>query len=1344
MKNKFLLLVFFLVTFSVQSATYYSRASGAWGTAGNWSTVGCGGAAAFIAPGAADIVIICNGHVITVAANAACTSLSVSAGGSLTFSGDRSLTISGLTTVTGTVTTVNSGGAAATNTLQCNGNVTINSGGLITNNGQFNMANSTIFTINNGGTYTHNPENVTAANATMFNRTGATNTFGATSTIIMNAWHSGAIPLGQYAPSFGHITFSAGLVWNQDGTFSPNKIKGNVLSTNGQINFDDGTGLTTVLTIDGSVTTSGTAGIIFAQGANRNLTLTTGAVTHNGGSLMSCMYQTHGNLIWKINGTATFNKDFTAIQGAATPVTSSSSITVTGDFNIGGTSLFDINRGLTGTTSPATLNVTGNSVWNPSGWIRFIDGGNGDLVFTTNSLASSGSGKVTLKMALNTTVITGNVNLNCTNNFGISLGNRFYIYGGDGAGALGSTATTGNGTNAVALTVGGIFSLSSNANNTFYAMDLSGASSGGTLTANFGAIDFQGGTMIFHNANHSLGGVNTVSVTNTFNCLFSNAGDQVILINNISAGAGPVYNNVQQNIIIGGNLTLSGNTTGATFRGSASSGVQNVNIAGNFNMGGGTNSRFTSGSLGHALTVAITGNVNVTAGDFWYSYRPGTVTSSVNGNMAVSSGSLAIKGDIGASTHLVNGNYSQTGGLFSLYHDDAKAINMTNVITMTINGTFSETGGILNYDNRALSTANHVITLFGTSYTFGGTGIINSNNGVLTSLTNTGAVGGEFYFARTGTTTYANTAAPAATHFLQNVKQFVNTVTTVDASASTQPFLISSNSVQNNIAGTGANWALNVNGILNMGAGTISSFPSVTAYFSGIRVNANARLRTSNTAGFYDGTTSACLQPQVFSGNTSFQMDYNLDALSTVEYYASANQVVTGKFPNAGVLGDVALATAPQYHYGYLDINNLGTLGTNFAFPAVPAAGTGNVFVRTSLILTQGELNLAGSGTGQTINIENGAIGGITRNGITTTGYIKSEEQNAGDNRAKVMWYMGTNTGAHIYPFAFTAGAANYVPFTFDKTSAVASNITVSTRATAANDNLPWAAAGNVAAVSNMGSNMGNYPDASVPSVIDRWWDINASATTTANVTFSYRGAENTTTLSPTGNFGAQHWGGTVWDPPVGSAVGVTTGVGSLTASGLSTFSPWILASLSAILPIELLSFKAVLKNEDVILDWETSSEKNNDFFTVERSLNATDFTAVGVVKGAGNSASSRRYNFIDKTPPNGILYYRLRQTDFNKQSKVSEIVMVVTDDNYSVNIFPNPSSGEFNMEIISEKGSVIEYEVSDALGRSILLKRSLSSDNLQVEKIQLEQKGVYFLRITINDNVEYKKVIKR
>lgn len=158
-----------------------------------------------------------------------------------------------------------------------------------------------------------------------------------------------------------------------------------------------------------------------------------------------------------------------------------------------------------------------------------------------------------------------------------------------------------------------------------------------------------------------------------------------------------------------------------------------------------------------------------------------------------------------------------------------------------------------------------------------------------------------------------------------------------------------------------------------------------------------------------------------------------------------------------------------------------------------------------------------------------------------------------------VKWDAGTSTGSYVFPFGLAGGnPANYIPFTFNKTTASSSDISVSTW-TSNSANVPWANTSNVPAVSNM--NITGTTDLSVPAVIDRWWDIQAPAPVTADLTFSYFGTENTTT-GPTDPFKAQHWNGASWDPRVGPGnAGVTTGVGTVgPVMAQSTFSPWILS----------------------------------------------------------------------------------------------------------------------------------------------------------------------------------------
>ncbi len=363
---------------------------------------------------------------------------------------------------------------------------------------------------------------------------------------------------------------------------------------------------------------------------------------------------------------------------------------------------------------------------------------------------------------------------------------------------------------------------------------------------------------------------------------------------------------------------------------------------------------------------------------------------------------------------------------------------------------------------------------------------------------------------------------------------------------------------------------------------------------------------------------------------------------------------------------------------------------------------------------------------GYTLTIRNPLPGAIT----FSSGYIQSET-NTAINPSIIQWNMGTSTGAHVYPFGL---AATQIPFTFNKTSAGASNIAISTRATAANSNIPWAGASNVGAVSSMLSiTPPVYPDASIPSVIDRWWDITASAAVTADLIFTYRGSENTTTLAPTGTFSAQHWNGSSWDAPTGTGTGVTTGVGTVSVSGANTFSPWVLSSNLAPLPIELLNFEGICENEKVVLKWSTSSETNNDFFTIEKSYDGFLFTAIGTVNGADNSTNVINYSLTDNSSTNEMAYYRLKQTDYNGQTKTYEIISVEGCGNNSVAI-NSFNSGDGNLSISIKDVSTNQYtlKIYDAVGK-LMNSKTMSTEkgfnNYTIDVSTLTW-GIYFISV--------------
>lgn len=181
---------------------------------------------------------------------------------------------------------------------------------------------------------------------------------------------------------------------------------------------------------------------------------------------------------------------------------------------------------------------------------------------------------------------------------------------------------------------------------------------------------------------------------------------------------------------------------------------------------------------------------------------------------------------------------------------------------------------------------------------------------------------------------------------------------------------------------------------------------------------------------------------------------------------------------------------------------------------------------------------------------------GIIRTGAG--GYIISEAQ-----YNYVKWNAGANTGTYIFPFGMGAVPANYIPFTFNKTTAGSANVFTSTWHTNA-QNMPHPTLSDVAGVTSMNCSSMNALGDSVTAVIDRFWDIQTTATTTANLTFSYLGTENTTS-NPTGTFEAEHWNGAGWDVPIGAGSTGVTGatIGTVgPTTGQSTFSPWALVSL--------------------------------------------------------------------------------------------------------------------------------------------------------------------------------------
>ena len=341
-----------------------------------------------------------------------------------------------------------------------------------------------------------------------------------------------------------------------------------------------------------------------------------------------------------------------------------------------------------------------------------------------------------------------------------------------------------------------------------------------------------------------------------------------------------------------------------------------------------------------------------------------------------------------------------------------------------------------------------------------------------------------------------------------------------------------------------------------------------------------------------------------------------------------------------------------------------------------------------------------------TLRITNPLATAITN----TTGYIISET-NASVNPSRVQWDMGTTLGPHIFPFGVSG---TLIPFTFNVTAGAAGGtVTVATRASAPN-NTPWAGASSVAAAGNMYCPVVGG-DGSLQTVLDRWWDITTTPTSTsytANLTFTYRGVENTISgIYQTGTIAAQHWDGFNWQTPVGVGTGVLAGTGTVTVAGANSFSPWVLVALPAPLPVEILSYSSTCEDYKTILKWETGTEQNNSHFEIQKSTGG-DFVNVATIPATTNPAPHNTYSWQDVDASEGTAYYRLVQQDINgSREDLGVIAHHSCDAQTSMNVYPNPATSELTVFLSSEQAYSGVLRLINSVGQVVLTR------NINIEK---------------------------
>ncbi|TPG65604.1 T9SS type A sorting domain-containing protein [Hymenobacter nivis] len=170
-------------------------------------------------------------------------------------------------------------------------------------------------------------------------------------------------------------------------------------------------------------------------------------------------------------------------------------------------------------------------------------------------------------------------------------------------------------------------------------------------------------------------------------------------------------------------------------------------------------------------------------------------------------------------------------------------------------------------------------------------------------------------------------------------------------------------------------------------------------------------------------------------------------------------------------------------------------------------------------------------------------------------------------------------------------------------------------------------------------------------------------------------------------------------------------------------------------LPVELAAFTATaVGNRDAALAWATASEKNNDHFDVERSLDGTAFVKIGQVKGQGSTSSATDYALTDANvaaKATGTVYYRLRQVDADGTASLSPVrsVSFTQVGPLAIGLYPNPAVASTQLDLSQLPAGTYQVSVVDMTGRSVL-SASLAGAQLHTLDLAKLASGSYVVQV--------------
>jgi hypothetical protein len=209
---------------------------------------------------------------------------------------------------------------------------------------------------------------------------------------------------------------------------------------------------------------------------------------------------------------------------------------------------------------------------------------------------------------------------------------------------------------------------------------------------------------------------------------------------------------------------------------------------------------------------------------------------------------------------------------------------------------------------------------------------------------------------------------------------------------------------------------------------------------------------------------------------------------------------------------------------------------------------------------------------------------------------------------------------------------------------------------------------------------------------------------------------------------------------PSGFTLGHSTGLVTSDIKDVFSRSNWTIGAFDAaslgLLPVNLLAFNARLNSQRVILDWQTASEQNADYFNVEKSKDGqSGWIFVSRVESRGNSNVRADYQAIDHRPYGGVSYYRLKQVDQDGRIAYSQ-TRKINNESKTITLYPNPATDHAIIEGLDKNRSNMIH-LLDVTGK-LLSERFVKESQYRFDLTQLPP-GVY--HVVVNGSEHFQLV---